>query len=778
MTLYILQNYTKYGIINKSFYGGNMATNTSKRNTKNNNNTKSKAFIVIFLFIFLLATIILKDNMGIIGKVVSQGIFIILGVTAYVFPLYFAFVFIAILNEKFWDENRATISIITLLLIVLGIFLSTFLVEGNGYGNMIENSYNQALDYTGVGFIFTSIYFVFKTLIADIGIYIFTFLAFFMSYFYLFDKSFSEFFKNLFNGIKGFFINRKNNKSEQIPTSNKSKTIQDRVIETKNETKAIESHNSRLEPKISYHNMTSKTATARPVDKNSESKADQMGIVYDEDYEYTKPPLDLLVNQAESKSDDEDRLLGNADIIVDTLESFGIKSEVVKINNGPTVTSYEVKPQQGIKVSKIVNLSNNLAMALSSSGIRIEAPIPGKPYVGIEVPNINKDIVTFKSLITTDEFTKEDDDITVAVGRDLFGNPLYAKINEMPHLLIAGATGSGKSVLMNVIIMSIIYKYTPNEVEFIMIDPKMVELKVYSGIPHLKGRKVVTKAQEATASLHEAVREMTSRFEKFSKAGCRDIKSYNQKVEEDNEDGELEKMSYLVVIIDELSDLMMEASKDVENYITRLAQMGRASGVHLIIATQRPSVNVITGIIKANIPSRIAFQVASNVDSRTIIDMSGAEKLLGKGDMLYFPGKLPKPKRAQGAFLTDSEVERVVTFVKNKNDEIESDSSFNQIIEEVKSQQDPLDDVDDLYDEAVQFVVMENQASISAIQRRFRVGYARAGRIIDQMTRRGVVSEQDGSKPRNVLKTLEEIEMENNNEANAENEFSEQTNNF
>ncbi|MFM1541016.1 DNA translocase FtsK, partial [Helcococcus ovis] len=529
----------------------------------------------------------------------------------------------------------------------------------------------------------------------------------------------------------------------------------------------------RIEPKISYHKQnTENNSVNKEIDE--ENDYDQLGIVYDDNYQYTKPPMDLLNNQIESKTDDETRLLGNADIIVDTLESFGISSEVVNINNGPTVTSYEVKPQSGIKVSKIVNLSNNLAMALASPGIRIEAPIPGKPYVGIEVPNQNKDIVTFKSLISTDEFQKEDDDITVAVGKDLFGKPLYAKINEMPHLLIAGATGSGKSVLMNVIIMSIIYKYSPNEVEFIMIDPKMVELKIYSGIPHLKGRKVVTKAQEATASLYEAVKEMTTRFEKFSKTGCRDIKSYNKKVEEDNEDGTLEKMPYLVVIIDELSDLMMEASKDVENYITRLAQMGRASGVHLLIATQRPSVNVITGIIKANIPSRIAFQVASNIDSRTIIDMSGAEKLLGKGDMLYYPGKLPKPKRAQGAFLTDSEVERVVTFVKNKNEEIKHDESFNKVITEAANKSgESVDDLDELFDEAVNFVISENQASISAIQRRFRVGYARAGRIIDQMTRKGIVSEQDGSKPRNILKTLEEIEMEDSNEEIIENEFTE-----
>ncbi|MFM1524841.1 MULTISPECIES: DNA translocase FtsK 4TM domain-containing protein [Helcococcus] len=749
--------------------------NKRKKNTTNNKNFAIKSITTLFLFIFLISAIILKDKMGIIGEVFSKGLFILFGLTAYILPLYIAFMFFALLNKKFYDTNKHKIVVISLLLIITGIFLSTFYSNGLNYSSYIENSYSQALNYTGVGIMFTTLYFLFNALIADIGIYIFTILIYFASYFYLFDKSMSEFFKNSFYKFMTLFSNTpkpiKKNKDVK-----EKRFIFDKKDDTKNE--IYNNTNSdklepRIEPKISYHKQNAENKSVNK-ESDEENGYDQLGIVYDDNYQYTKPPMDLLNNQSESKTDDETRLLGNADIIVDTLESFGISSEVVNINNGPTVTSYEVKPQSGIKVSKIVNLSNNLAMALASPGIRIEAPIPGKPYVGIEVPNQNKDIVTFKSLISTDEFQKEDDDITVAVGKDLFGKPLYAKINEMPHLLIAGATGSGKSVLMNVIIMSIIYKYSPNEVEFIMIDPKMVELKIYSGIPHLKGRKVVTKAQEATASLYEAVKEMTTRFEKFSKNGCRDIKSYNKKVEEDNEDGSLEKMPYLVVIIDELSDLMMEASKDVENYITRLAQMGRASGVHLLIATQRPSVNVITGIIKANIPSRIAFQVASNIDSRTIIDMSGAEKLLGKGDMLYYPGKLPKPKRAQGAFLTDSEVERVVTFVKNKNEEIKHDESFNKVISEAANKSnESVDDLDELFDEAVNFVISENQASISAIQRRFRVGYARAGRIIDQMTRKGIVSEQDGSKPRNILKTLEEIEMEDNNEEIIEDESTE-----
>lgn len=596
----------------------------------------------------------------------------------------------------------------------------------------------------------------------------------FVLYFYFFDKSIIEFFKNFASFIKNLISNifNKNNqvnkKNNRVKRSKKRNTNRDLVID-KDESKSIydiDVNKDKLEPKISYYNTFNDSKSV-----NVDTDFNQIGIVYNDDYQYSKPPLGLLNDIDESLGDNESLLLKNANIIVETLNSFGIASEVVNINNGPTVTSYEVKPQSGIKVSKIVNLSNNLSMALASPGIRIEAPIPGKPYVGIEVPNINKDIVSFKSLVSTEEFMKEDNDIKVAIGKDLFGNPLYANINAMPHLLIAGATGSGKSVLMNIIIMSIIYKYSPSEVEFIMIDPKMVELKIYSGIPHLKGRKVVTKATEATASLHEAVKEMTSRFETFSKNGCRDIKAYNAKVEED--DNELEKMPYLVVIIDELSDLMMEASKDVEHYITRLAQMGRASGVHLIIATQRPSVNVITGVIKANIPSRIAFQVASNVDSRTIIDISGAEKLLGKGDMLYYPSSLPKPRRAQGAFVTDKEVERVLEFIKDKNETIKVESSFNEEIEKQVKPVDPMEEVDELFDEAVEFVINENQASISAIQRRFRVGYARAGRIIDQMTLRGIVSEQDGSKPRNVLKTINEVYTNEDEEINVEDEYSE-----
>lgn len=728
---------------------------TNKRKKQNSRRSSiSNLMIILFSFILITASVFLKDKLGIVGVIISQGIFILFGLTAYIIPFYALFVYIAFQNKSFWKQFKSNLFVYTIILIMLTLSASTFFFNGKqmSFGQIIAQSYKQSLDYTGVGILTAMIYFVFNKLIADIGIYIFSILTVFVSYFYLFDKSIVDFFKNVFDKIKAIFSNN-NSTIKDTKKVRKEKVSKPKVDD-------IKPINNNIEPIISYHNSNPEEVEIKEIDESG-----QVGIVYDEDYEYIKPPIDLLNNQSETTADDKKLLLHNSEIITETLSSFGIESEVVNINNGPTVTSYEVKPQSGIKVSKIVNLSNNLAMALASSSIRIEAPIPGKPYVGIEVPNMNKDIVGFRQLISTEEFQTFDNDVTVAIGKDIFGKPLYAKINEMPHLLIAGATGSGKSVLMNAIIMSIIYKYSPKEVEFIMIDPKMVELKIYSGIPHLKGRKVVTKAVEATASLHEAVKEMTDRFELFAKSGARDIKAYNSKIEEYDEDNKVEKLPYLVVIIDELSDLMMEASKDVENYITRLAQMGRASGVHLIIATQRPSVNVITGVIKANIPSRIAFQVASNVDSRTIIDSSGAEKLLGKGDMLYYPSKLPKPKRAQGVFITDQEVERVVTYIKDKNETVKVDNTFNKTIEEKYKSQDSLDDVDELYDDAVRFVLTDKTASISAIQRRFRVGYARAGRIIDQMTRNGIVSEQDGAKPRNILMTLEEYEniLEGNN---------------
>ena len=474
-----------------------------------------------------------------------------------------------------------------------------------------------------------------------------------------------------------------------------------------------------------------------------------------EEFVYTYPDVALLDRVKSKGGFSKDEVIEKGKIIENTMRNFGIESKVVAINRGPVITSYELKPAPGIKLSRIVGLSDNIAMALASSDLRIEAPIPGKTVVGIEVPNKEKDAVGLKELIDSKEFKNINSDIPLALGKDVEGNILISGMEDMPHLLIAGATGSGKSVCINSIITSIIYKSSPKDVKLMLIDPKVVELSVYNGIPHLL-IDVVTNPKKAAFALNWAVDEMEKRYMAFAENHVRDLKGYNKKmVAEGKED---EKLPKILIIVDELADLMMVASKEIEEYIARLAQKARAAGMHLILATQRPSVDVITGTIKANVPSRIAFAVASSIDSRTILDMGGAEKLLGKGDMLFYPSKYPKPKRIQGAYIGDSEVERVVDFVKNNN-EIKNnvESKIEKAIENKKVKVD--DEKDPLFKEAVEIVLNDEQASISYIQRKLKVGYSRAGRIVDQMEEMGIIGPHEGSKPRKLLKTKEEIDI-------------------
>ena len=474
-----------------------------------------------------------------------------------------------------------------------------------------------------------------------------------------------------------------------------------------------------------------------------------------EEFVYTYPDVALLDRVKPKGGFSKDEVIEKGKIIENTMRNFGIESKVVAINRGPVITSYELKPAPGIKLSRIVGLSDNIAMALASSDLRIEAPIPGKTVVGIEVPNKEKDAVGLKELIDSKEFKNINSDIPLALGKDVEGNILISGMEDMPHLLIAGATGSGKSVCINSIITSIIYKSSPKDVKLMLIDPKVVELSVYNGIPHLL-IDVVTNPKKAAFALNWAVDEMEKRYMAFAENHVRDLKGYNKKmVAEGKED---EKLPKILIIVDELADLMMVASKEIEEYIARLAQKARAAGMHLILATQRPSVDVITGTIKANVPSRIAFAVASSIDSRTILDMGGAEKLLGKGDMLFYPSKYPKPKRIQGAYIGDSEVERVVDFVKNNN-EIKNnvESKIEKAIENKKVKVD--DEKDPLFKEAVEIVLNDEQASISYIQRKLKVGYSRAGRIVDQMEEMGIIGPHEGSKPRKLLKTREEIDI-------------------
>ena len=482
-----------------------------------------------------------------------------------------------------------------------------------------------------------------------------------------------------------------------------------------------------------------------------------------EEDNYVFPSVKLL-----SKSDKK-TLKGGTKALTDTaarlqktLYSFGVSAKVENVSVGPAITRYELKPAEGVRVSKIANLADDIALNLAAETIRIEAPIPGKQAVGIEVPNKEKEMVPLRDVIESDEFQNNDSKLSVALGKDVAGSIVIANIAKMPHVLIAGSTGSGKSVCINTIITSIIYNAKPSEVKLLMVDPKVVELSVYNGIPHLL-IPVVTDPKKAAGALAWAVQEMDNRYNLFAEKGVRDLKGYNHALESE---GGIGKLPQIVIIIDELADLMMVAAKEVEESICRLAQKARAAGMHLVIATQRPSVDVITGLIKANVPSRIAFAVSSQIDSRTILDQVGAEKLLGKGDMLFFPSGAPKPTRVQGAFVSDEEVEKIVDFIKSNGtavyseDILETIENSNKTDKEksLEAEQAADDDADPFLEDAIQTVVETGQASTSFIQRRFKVGYARAGRIIDQMEERGVISGYQGSKPREVLMTLEKLQ--------------------
>ena len=515
--------------------------------------------------------------------------------------------------------------------------------------------------------------------------------------------------------------------------------------------------NMEMQPDVIDSNLFKDVEEQKEEKKKAVLQLEHAQIVEDEHYEY--PPVELL-SKAGKKT-----LKGGAKALTDTatrlqktLYSFGVSAKVENVSVGPAITRYELKPAEGVRVSKIANLADDIALNLAAETIRIEAPIPGKQAVGIEVPNKEKEVVHFREVLDSPEFKQNKSKLTIALGKDVAGNVQLADIAKMPHVLIAGSTGSGKSVCINTIITSIIYNAKPSEVKFVMVDPKVVELSVYNGIPHLL-IPVVTDPRKAAGALAWAVQEMDDRYNKFASKGVRDLKGYNKAIEKENEAG---KLPQIVIIIDELADLMMVAKNDVEDAICRLAQKARAAGMHLVIATQRPSVDVITGLIKANVPSRIAFAVSSQVDSRTILDSVGAEKLLGKGDMLFFPSGAPKPSRIQGAFVSDDEVEKVVDFIKSNGtatyseDILESIENSNKTDKEI-AQETADDETDPFLMDAIQTVVETGQASTSFIQRRFKVGYARAGRIIDQMEERGIISGYQGSKPREVLMTLERL---------------------
>lgn len=509
-----------------------------------------------------------------------------------------------------------------------------------------------------------------------------------------------------------------------------------------------------------------KTETTTSPEAQKETAQQQAAPAEPAEKPYVFPPISLLGRDPGNSSGSgilEQQKNGRK--LEMTLKSFGVEARVINVSAGPTVTRYEVSPSQGVKVSKIVNLADDIALNLAASGIRIEAPIPGKAAVGIEVPNKETKSVYLRTVLESDAFRKHPSKLAFALGEDITGNPIVTDIAKMPHLLIAGATGSGKSVCINTLITSILYKADPKEVKLLLVDPKVVELSVYNGIPHLL-IPVVTDPKKASAALNWAVREMLERYNDFAACGVRDIKGFNAMKEEKGEPEA--KMPQIVIIIDELADLMMAAPGEVEDSICRLAQMARAAGMHLIIATQRPSVDVITGVIKANIPSRLAFAVSSGIDSRTILDMVGAEKLLGKGDMLFYPSGQAKPSRIQGAFVTDKEVEQIVDFLRKSSRPGYTQEMVDQITAVAKTASGPSEETDEFFEQAVDLILEKEKASVSMLQRQFRIGYNRAARLMDELERRGLVGPEEGSKPRKVLITRAQWEeMQSPTEENA-----------
>ena len=499
-------------------------------------------------------------------------------------------------------------------------------------------------------------------------------------------------------------------------------------------------------------------------DKNTPSKpVEILPQVRTKEGDYKFPPVSLLEKGKKTAGNNKEELRQTAQKLQKTLEDFGVHVTITNISCGPSVTQFELHPEQGVKVSKIVNLADDIKLNLAAADIRIEAPIPGKSAIGIEVPNKTNQMVMFRDLIENQEFAQARLKIAFAVGKNLAGQVIVSDIAKMPHLLIAGATGSGKSVCINTLIMSILYKATPEEVKLIMIDPKVVELSAYQGIPHLL-IPVVTDPKQASSALNWAVMEMGERYKKFAEVNVRNLTGYNEKVEESIKNGmegeDFKKLPQIVIIVDELADLMMVAPGEVEDAIVRLSQLARAAGIHLVIATQRPSVNVITGLIKANVPSRIAFSVSSGVDSRTIIDMNGAEKLLGKGDMLFYPSGYQKPIRVQGAFISDEEVGKVVEFLKEENNvEDNYGADIQEKIQTAAVKAATSQERDEYFEDAAKFIIDKDKASIASLQRVFKIGFNRAARLMDQLCEAGIVGEEEGTKPRKVLMSEEQFEQ-------------------
>lgn len=750
------------------------------RSKKTTSNKEIKGIILITVGILILLSLcsIFFENSspGIIGKFIRNILFSFFGLGSYMLPFILIFIGNCYIikkgkiqfNEKFYAGLTAIINTMLIIqMVYYNIFYDKSLI------NVFLNFYNSKSIVHG-GFCAYLIDWPLKILLGKTGSYIVFCCVYIISFMILFAFSLEDIFIRFKNNItykRKVFKENKNKKTKES-----IKIIDDTIdiIEKQepsiamdsmsiNKIKVMDFLKSSNSGEEYYDEEKNESSYIEKEDspKNEEDISSEIQKNYsikNTNIDYKLPPLELLKENKslKNKRGDNKELLTNASKLQDTLSSFGVNAKVVQVTKGPSVTRFEIQPETGVKVSKIVNLSDDIALNLAAPGIRIEAPIPGKAAIGIEVPNENLSPVFLREIIESKEYINSNKSISFALGKDIGGNSVVADLSKMPHLLVAGATGSGKSVCINTLIVSLLYKYSPKEVNLLLVDPKVVELSVYNGIPHLL-IPVVTEPKKAAGALNWAVNEMTRRYNLFAENGVRNIEGYNELVTDSKE---IEKLSYIVIIIDELADLMMVCPKDVEDYIARLAQMARAAGMHLVIATQRPSVDVITGMIKANIPSRISFSVSSQIDSRTILDSSGAEKLLGKGDMLFYPVGESKPVRIQGAFISEKEVEDIVEFIKDQSEEVKYDEDIIEQIHsaaEGNSIENPEEEVDELLNDAINFVVESGYASTSMLQRKFKIGYNRAARIIDSMEERNVISQKNGSKPREVLISNNEL---------------------
>lgn len=789
-----------------------MGTGSKKRNTKKkgSESVEKKGDVKAVLYIaigILLSFSTYTDLAGVLSVISRKTMYSMFGVIVYLIPLYLVYFGIDTVRSKGTIRYSRRFFSVTVLAIVVWLFCSTMSIQfmsGSAYNNesfleMIKKlnfSNNYSLHGGFFGFLIT---YPLSKLIGYIGSYILYSTLFLIGMILLMDITLYDIYvkiKKMITGFIGVGFSKSNVKKENI-RKKREKSINNDTIEVivpdgKNEkdefikginnkiqildfmrnselqdvnplqnfnldNTEVYTKNSTVDSEINNSKKNSKKLSHEDKDvvsKEIEHSINEVGETIKKDYLF--PSMDLLNINSKLKLKNEDKkdLIENANKLEETLSNFGVEAKVVQVTKGPSVTRFELQPSPGVKVSKIVNLQDDIALGLAANGVRMEAPIPGKAAIGIEVPNKKQSPVFLREVLDSKEFTNTNKNLAFALGKDITGKCIVGDLSKMPHMLIAGATGSGKSVCINSLIISLLYKYSPEQVKLLMVDPKVVELSVYNGIPHLL-IPVVTDPKKAAGALNWAVNEMNKRYNLFSQMKVKNIESYNKLFDK----GEIqEKLPYIVVIVDELADLMMACPNDVEDYICRLAQMARAAGMHLIIATQRPSVDVITGVIKANIPSRVSFAVSSGTDSRTILDQVGAEKLLGRGDMLYYPIGENKPIRIQGAFISEEEVENVVEFIKQSDEDIDySEDILNHINNEVTTEAVITNEGDELLEEAIKIVVEYQQASTSFIQRKLRVGFNRASRIMDELEERGVISEKDGSKPRQVLIEKEDI---------------------